>query len=68
MEKKTIEEIVNDDDEDDDDDDDDDADGRRTMPIARGLSAGGLKREQDSEQNYLCHLIDNHIKSSRLII
>ena len=37
-EKKMINEIV-----DDDDDDEDDADGRRIIPIALGLSAGGLK-------------------------
>ena len=36
-EKKRINEIV------DDEDDDDDADGRRIIPIALGLSAGGLK-------------------------
>ena len=36
-EKKMINEIV------DDEDDDDDADGRRIIPIALGLSAGGLK-------------------------
>ncbi len=40
-EKKMIYEIVN---EDDDEDDDDDEDGRRIIPIALGLSAGGLKR------------------------
>ena len=40
-EKKMIYEIV--DDDDDDDDDEDDADGRRSIPIALGLSAGGLK-------------------------
>ena len=32
-------------DDDDDDDDDDDEDGRRIIPIALGLSAGGLKRK-----------------------
>ena len=38
-EKKMIYEIVN-----EDDDEDDDEDGRRIIPIALGLSAGGLKR------------------------
>ena len=33
-----------DDEDDDDDDDDDDEDGRRIIPIALGLSAGGLKK------------------------
>ena len=47
-EKKMINENVNedyddDDDDDEDDDDDDDGDGRRIIPIALGLSAGGLK-------------------------
>ena len=43
-EKKMINENVNDEDDDDDDDDDeDDEDGRRIIPIALGLSAGGLK-------------------------
>ena len=42
-EKKMINEIVNEDD-DDEDDEDDDEDGRRIIPIALGLSAGGLKR------------------------
>ena len=41
-EKKMIYEIVNEDDE-DDEDDDDNGDGRRIIPIALGLSAGGLK-------------------------
>ena len=39
-EKKMIYEIVN---EDDDNDEDDDEDGRHIIPIALGLSAGGLK-------------------------
>ena len=39
-EKKVINENVNDE---DDDDDEDDGDGRRIIPIALGLSAGGLK-------------------------
>ena len=48
-EKKKINENVNEDDDDDDDDDDDedddaDGDGRRIIPIALGLSAGGLKK------------------------
>ena len=43
-EKKMIYEIVNEDDDEDDDDDDDDEDGRRIIPIALGLSAGGLKK------------------------
>ena len=38
-EKKMIDKIVN-----DEDDDEDDKDGHRIMPIALGLSAGGLKR------------------------
>ena len=42
-EKKMIYEIVNEDDDDEDDEDDDDEDGRRIIPIALGLSAGGLK-------------------------
>ena len=48
LEKKMINENVNEDDDDDDDeddDDDDDRDGRRIIPIALGLSAGGLKTE-----------------------
>ena len=48
LEKKRIKEIVDDDDkdndeDDDEDDDDDDGDGRPIIPIALGLSAGGLK-------------------------
>ena len=38
--EKMINEIV----DDEDNDDDDDADGRRIIPIALGLSAGGLKK------------------------
>ena len=34
---------MNEEDEDDEDEDDDDEDGRRIIPIALGLSAGGLK-------------------------
>ena len=37
--EKMINEIV-----DDEDEDDEDADGRRIIPIALGLSAGGLKK------------------------
>ena len=37
--EKIINEIV-----DDEDNDDDEADGRRIIPIALGLSAGGLKK------------------------
>ena len=40
--EKMINENVNEDD-DDEDDDDDDGDGRRIIPKALGLSAGGLK-------------------------
>ena len=53
-EKKMINEIVNedddnedDDDDDDDEDDEDDEDGCRIIPIALGLSAGGLKIMSD---------------------
>ena len=43
-EKKMINEIVdNDDDEHNKDDDEDVSDGRRIIPIALGLSVGGLK-------------------------
>ena len=41
-----IYEIVNEDNDDEDDNDDDDEDWRRIIPIALGLSAGGLKNRK----------------------
>ena len=57
---------MNEDDEDDEDDDDDDEDGRRIIPIALGLSAGGLKTGQNLEARD-CNRSDHGVERQNLV-